>query len=104
MISYKPIYNQTTTPTTANKGDMWIKAIGTISYQIYIYLENIWRPLLGGGVYTVEPTDDIHYYNIIFDTAQPSTSNLQTGWFWYNETAKELYIYNGSQFISLLAI
>jgi hypothetical protein len=104
MIFYRPIYNQATEPATPNKGDMWILAISSITYQLFIYLNNQWRILLGGGNYIAETDPDIHYYNIIFDTAIPSTITTQTGWFWFNETSNELFIYNGNTFISLLAI
>lgn len=104
MIAYKAIYNSATEPTSKTDGDMWIKPINNVAYQVYIYLSGMWRILLGGGQYIAETNPDTHYYNIIFDTNVPDASNINVGWFWFNQSTNELFIYNGTDFISMLAI
>jgi len=104
VIHYRAIYNSATEPTTKAEGDMWLKPVGSIAYQLYIYLENIWRPLIGGGSYTAETSPDTHYYHIVFDSVVPDFADMNLGWFFYNQATKELFVYNGINLTSVLAI
>lgn len=101
MIKYNSITYSSTEPTSPALGDWWIKPIAESSYQAYVWNNNEWHPIVGGGIYTSESDYDTYYINTIIQETEP-TSIIKNGWFWLIESTNQLYIYLG-EFIPLVS-
>lgn len=90
-IEYRKITTSPVEPVSPANGDGWVKVIGSISYQEYIYI-NAWIPANGGGTFVVEIDADNHYRTVVIQEVRPD-SVIQTGWLWLKESTQQAYLY-----------
>lgn len=98
MIYYREITHNATAPTSPLTGDMWIKPVGD-GYQVYVYLDGDWIPMLSGGIYAAETAPDTHYINVMIQETEPS--DIQMGWLWIKMSVLQVYMWLGS-FVPLI--
>ena len=91
MIRYQPMYLQAAEPSSPSLGVIWIKPLGSSTYQTYIWL-NEWSPIVSGGTFITETDADTHYINVITQDTAPD-SIIKPGWIWINTTTLEAYLY-----------
>ena len=93
-IYYRTITNSAAEPTNPYIGDIWICPIDSSTYQVYMYYNDEWRPLAGGGTYAAETNPDTHYINVVVQEDEPNDI-IQLGWFWIKESVPQAYLYLG---------
>jgi len=90
IIYYREITVNVTAPSSPGLGEIWIKPIGTSSYEGYIWM-SAWISFAGGGTYIAETDADSHFINVIVSETTP-TVNIP-GWFWIKESVQQAYLY-----------
>lgn len=89
-LHYRTITYDATEPSVNYTGDIWIQNIDD-SYTAYMYIVDMWIPLLSGGVYVAETSPDNHYINVYEQNNEPE--GIKNGWFWIKSSTGQAFIY-----------
>ncbi len=90
-IFYREITVNTTAPSNPALGEIWVKPVGSATYNVYIWIDS-WAPWTGGGTYIADTDADTNYLNVIIQETAPD-STIQTGWIWIKESVLTAYLY-----------
>jgi hypothetical protein len=99
MIQYRRIIVSDTKPSDV-VGRIWIKPLGSSTYQAYIFIST-WLPLIAGGTFITETGADEHRINVVIQEEKPD-SFIQVGWLWIKESINQAFIYSGSKYLPLI--
>ncbi len=92
MIHYRSVTVDTVEPSSPQMGEIWIKPIGSSTYQGYMWISTKWCPFISGGNFITETGADTHYVNIVVQESQPNDF-IKPGWIWIKESIKQAYLY-----------